>query len=224
MGTTTIYIAGDSTAASYPPEQAPMAGWGQMLGSLLSAEVVVSNLARCGRGSRSFIDEGHLERIAQDIGPCDYLFIQFGHNDQKKEGAYADPYEAYPANLKQYVSLAQGKGAVPVLFTPVERRHFDETGTLLETHGDYPEAVRKLAAELNVTLIDLWKSGRALYESLGPEDSKRLFVWLEPGEHPNYPDGARDNTHFNEEGALEIARRAAEEIGRSDLALAGKSL
>ncbi|MCZ8511083.1 rhamnogalacturonan acetylesterase [Paenibacillus filicis] len=220
MRQTKLFIAGDSTAASYPPEQAPMAGWGQLLCTLFDArQVLVCNEAKCGRSSRSFIAEGYFDRIRERIGAGDYLFIQFGHNDQKPGGGFTDPSGSYPETLARYAAMARDQGAVPVLLTPVERRHFDAEGRLLETHGDYPEAVRRLARELDVPLIDLCLSSRALYESLGPEASKGLFVWLEPGEHPNYPDGVHDNTHFNERGAREIARLAADGIAAADVPL-----
>ncbi|MCS7462601.1 rhamnogalacturonan acetylesterase [Paenibacillus doosanensis] len=208
-----IYIAGDSTAASYPADQAPMAGWGQMLGALLTAEAEVHNHASCGRSSKSFIAEGRLKPIAEGLRQGDYLFVQFGHNDEKPdEQRHTEPFTTYLDHLMQYIAAARKKGAVPVLFTSVARRHFDADGQLLATHGDYPEAMKKLAAEQDVLLIDMEAKTGELYRKLGPEDSKRLFTWLEPGEHPNYPDGARDNTHFNERGAMEVARIAAAEL------------
>lgn len=202
-----IYIAGDSTAASYPPEQSPMAGWGQMLGEFLTDEVMVCNEASCGRSSKSFMDEGRLKPIAENIRQGDYLFIQFGHNDEKPEAErHTDPFTTYLDHLLQYIAAARKKEATPVLFTSVARRHFNEAGELIPTHGDYPTAMKKLASEQKVLLIDMEAKTDALYRSLGPEDSKQLFVWLKPGEHPNYPKGVQDNTHFNEQGAREVAK------------------
>ncbi|WP_282936455.1 rhamnogalacturonan acetylesterase [Paenibacillus sp. RC67] len=204
---TRFYIAGDSTAANYPPEQSPMAGWGQMIGELLTNDVAVYNEASCGRSSKSFMDEGRLKPIADNIHQDDYLFIQFGHNDQKPdEERHTEPFTSYLDHLLQYIAAARRKGATPVLFTSVARRNFNEKGVLVPTHGDYPAAMKKLASEQRVLLIDMEAKTDELYRSLGSEASKQLFVWLEPGENPNYPDGVRDNTHFNEQGAREVAK------------------
>nr|WP_274655194.1 rhamnogalacturonan acetylesterase [Paenibacillus humicola] len=204
--------------ADYPPEQAPMAGWGQMLGRLITGGAAVRNEARCGRSSKSFIREGHFTRITASIGKGDYLFIQFGHNDEKPGGT--EPFTTFQAHLRQYVDAARQSEAEPVLFTPVERRRFDGSGKLAPTHGHYPAAVRELAAAMQVPLIDLTAATGELYRELGPEASKRLFVWLKPGEHANYPDGAEDNTHFNETGAVEVARLAVRHIAAAGLPLA----
>ncbi|WP_051620595.1 rhamnogalacturonan acetylesterase [Paenibacillus sp. UNC451MF] len=204
---TRIYIAGDSTAANYPPEQSPMAGWGQMIGELLTDDAEVCNEASCGRSSKSFMDEGRLKPIADNIQQGDYLFIQFGHNDQKPDAErHTEPFTTYLDHLLQYIAAARRKGATPVLFTSVARRNFNDEGVLVPTHGDYPAAMKKLASEQTVLLIDMEAKTDELYRSLGSEASKRLFVWLEPKEHPNYPDGVRDNTHFNEQGAREVAK------------------
>ncbi|MFS0636216.1 rhamnogalacturonan acetylesterase [Mesobacillus foraminis] len=197
-----IFIAGDSTAATYSEEAAPMAGWGQFLGSFFS-DVYVINKAMCGRSSNSFIEEGRLEEILHAILPGDFLFIQFGHNDQKDFGT--KPFTTYPFYLEQYINGAREKGAFPVLLTSVQRRSFDEGGRIVNTLGDYPASMTDLAGKLDVPLIDLWSETKVLYESFGPESSKQLFVWLNPGEHPNYPDGVQDNTHFSQFGAKKVA-------------------
>ncbi|MFE5323359.1 rhamnogalacturonan acetylesterase [Paenibacillus sp. NPDC056579] len=203
---TRIYISGDSTAANYPAEQSPMAGWGQMLPELLQGEIAVFNEASCGRSSKSFLDEGRLNPIAESIQQGDYLFVQFGHNDQKQDAArHTDADTTYLDHLMQYIALARKSGATPVLFTSVARRHFNADGELVPTHGAYPEAMKRLAREQQVLLVDLEAKTEALYRALGPESSKKLFVWLEAGQHPNYPKGVQDNTHFNEYGAREVA-------------------
>lgn len=212
-GTIRIYIAGDSTAASYPSDQSPMAGWGQMLGHFLSDEIEVINEASCGRSSKSFLDEGRLKPIADSIREGDYLFVQFGHNDQKPDAArYTDAETTYLDHLMQYIALARKRGAIPVLFTSVARRNFNAEGELVPTHGDYPDAMRRLASEQHVLLVDLEVKTEALYLAMGPERSKQLFVWLGVGEHSNYPAGVQDNTHFNEHGAREVARLAVSEL------------
>lgn len=215
-----VFVAGDSTAASYPEEQAPMAGWAQMLQAHFGPEVAVRNNARCGRSSKSFIEEGHFGRIEENIREGDYLFIQFGHNDEKPGDRGTEPYTTFQEHLERYVELARRKKAHPVLMTPVQRRKFDESGHLLQTHGDYPDAVRQLAARLSVPLIDMTERTEELYRSYGSEASKELFVWLKPGEHPNYPDGAQDDTHFHEKGAEQVCLLVLEEIRKLKLPLA----
>lgn len=211
-----IYIAGDSTAASYPADQSPMAGWGQMLPEFLNGEIVVFNEASCGRSSKSFLDEGRLNPIADSIQEGDYLFVQFGHNDQKQDAArHTDADTTYLDYLMQYIALARKCGATPVLFTSVARRNFNADGELIPTHGAYPEAMKRLAREQHVLLIDLESKTEALYLSMGPERSKQLFVWLGVGEHSNYPAGVQDNTHFNEHGAREVARLTVTELAEA---------
>lgn len=213
----TLYLTGDSTVSNYTEARAPRAGWGQMLPKLLAPSIQVVNAAASGRSTKSFINEGRLTKVDERIGTGDYLFIQFGHNDEKSDEArHTEPYTTFKENLKQYINTARSHQAHPVLVTPVQRRSFNEAGEFMDTHGEYPSAMKQLAAELNVPLIDLASKSRALLESLGPEPSKKLFLWLMPGEHPNYPDGEQDDTHFSEYGALEMAkliREGCRELG-----------
>ncbi|CAG7649267.1 Rhamnogalacturonan acetylesterase RhgT [Paenibacillus solanacearum] len=219
----TVFIAGDSTAANYAENRSPMAGWGQMLGSLFEPSVLVRNEARSGRSSKSFIEEGHIRRIEEAIGAGDYLLIQFGHNDQKSDAErHTEPDSTYPDFLRRYVDLARSKGAHPVLLTSVDRRKFSAAGELVGTHGQYPDAVRALAAEQRVPLLDVQAVTQEAYRRMGPEASKAWFVWLAPGEHPNYPDGVQDDTHFNETGALEVARLIAALMKEAGILLAHK--
>jgi lysophospholipase L1-like esterase len=195
-----------------------MAGWGQVLQDQFTDGVRVHNEARGGRSSNSFVEEGMLAAILERIQPGDYLFIQFGHNDQKSYGT--QPFTSYQSYLAQYIAGAREKGAQPVLITSVNRRKFDRNGKLAATLGDYPLAMRQLAKKLEVPLIDLWAKTKLLYEACGPEESKRLFVWLEKGEHPNYPAGIQDDTHFSEYGAREVSRLVIEGIRELKLPLA----
>lgn len=213
-----LFLAGDSTVASCPKHEAPMAGWGQVFQSFFSDDVNVHNKAMGGRSSNSFIEEGRLTEILKKIRQNDYLFIQFGHNDQKSYGT--QPFSTYPFYLTQYITGAREAGAIPVLITPVHRRKFGENGKLQNTLGDYPAAMAELAERLKVPLIDLWSKTKVLYESLGPEESKALFVWFEADEHPNYPDGIKDDTHFCEAGAMEVGKLVIEGIKELELPLA----
>ncbi|MDR6884365.1 pectinesterase family protein [Bacillus sp. 3255] len=216
-----LYLAGDSTMSNYKSSFYPRMGWGQVLDRWFGSGAVVCNAAASGRSSKSYITEGRLNVIWSKIRPGDYLFIQFGHNDQKEdEKRYTEPYTTYLDHLRRYVEGARSRGALPVLITPVQRRSFDEQGSLADTHGEYPSAVRRLAAELEVPLIDLAEKSKRLFESLGAERTKALLLWLQPGEHPNYPDGVTDDTHFSEAGATEIARLVVEGIKELGLPLA----
>jgi lysophospholipase L1-like esterase len=211
-----LFIAGDSTAADQ--ESFPYAGWGQMLGMYLKHDVVVANHATSGRSSRSFIDEGRLAAIQAEIQKDDFLFIQFGHNDEKNDPERnTEPYTTYKQYLTQYIEAARSVGAHPVLLTSVQRRYFNEDGTLQDTHGDYLPAMRELAAEQGVPLIDMAEKTKALYESLGPERSKALFVIGERGEFVSHPDGVVDNTHFQDYGAVKVAGLVAEGIRELNL-------
>ncbi len=216
-----IFIVGDSTACNYPQSQAPRAGWGQILQEFFADEVEVVNAAASGRSSKSFIAEQRLEKVLSSIEPGDYLFIQFGHNDQKPEvERHTDPFTTYQEYLSNYINGAREKGAIPILLTPVNRRNFDANGKLKLTHGDYPAAMIQLGKKLNVPVIDIGAKSQVLFEQWGPEGTKRLFLWLKPGEHPNYPEGVEDNTHFCETGAVEIAKLVVEGIRELDLPLA----
>lgn len=214
-----LFLAGDSTVSNYDASSAPRAGWGQKIGELLNPGILVRNEAVSGRSSKSFVEEGRLQRILEYIRSGDYLFVQFGHNDQKPDERYTDPYGTYQAYLRRYIDSARLKNAHPVLITPVQRRSFDSEGRLRNTHGDYPDAVRQLADELHVPLIDLTETSGRLLQSMGAESAKKLFLWLKPGEHPNYPDGVEDNTHFCEYGAGEIAGLVAEGMREAGLPL-----
>lgn len=214
-----IYLAGDSTVCDQ--ENLPYAGWGQMLACFFKKGVSISNHAYSGRSSKSFIEEGRLSKILENIKEGDYLFIQFGHNDQKEDKRYTEASSTYKIMLKVYLDEARKRGAVPVLVTPVARRHFDENGKISESglHFGYPKAMIELAETENVFFIDLLKMSAELYEKLRIEESKKLFVYAQPGEYSQFPEGIQDNTHFNMYGAYEIARLVVEGIKRSNLKL-----
>ena len=210
-----LFVAGDSTAASYYSGMFPMMGWGQVIDYFLSGVCVV-NLAQCGRSSKSFIDEGWFRLIEERISQGDYLLIQFGHNDEKSEdpARYTTPEETFPQYLRRYIDLAKSHGATPVLITPVARRRF-ENGHTVNTHGAYPEAVRALAQQENVVCIDLSALSQQLMDEMGEEDSKTLFTKTKPGEFPGYPEGHDDDTHFCQQGAIAIAYLVAKEMKKA---------
>lgn len=217
----TIYLAGDSTVAAAPRSRAPRAGWGEMLDDWFDDNVMVKNMAASGRSAKSFVEEGRLARLLHEMKKGDYLFIQFGHNDEKVNdpARHTEPFTTYQAYLKQYIDGARAKGATPVLITPVERRRFSADGRALDSHGPYPAAMKALAKQEHVPFIDLTAKSKQRFEQLGPERTKRWFLWLAPGEHPNYPNGISDNTHFHQRGAKEIARLVVEGIVELNLPL-----
>lgn len=205
-----IYIAGDSTVTNQPAEVYPYAGWGQMLPLYIKADLVVRNYALSGRSSRSFMTEGVLDQILERMKPHDYLLIQFGHNDQKlDENRYTEPFTTYKEHLKVYIDGCRAKKGVPVLVTPVHRRYFDSEGRLTDTHGDYITAMRQLSDEEQVPLVDLAAMSLELFNKIGPEGTKSVFMWGAPGEFIHFPDGVSDDTHFQERGAIELARLVA---------------
>ena len=209
-----IYLIGDSTMAEYDSSRHPLTGWGEMLQPLFNENVTVHNYAVSGKSSKSFRDLGYWKTVIDSIKKGDYLFIQFGHNDEKEYDStrYTVPGGTFNENLKNYVTEAREKGAIPILLTPIRRRKFDEKGNLLDTHGKYPDAVRTVAKEMNVPLIDLQKMTKPLIEKYGVEGSKKLFMWIKPGEYPGYPEGDKDNTHLTELGAKEISKLVAVRI------------
>ena len=209
----TVFLAGDSTMANKPLDL-PERGWGMALGALMKAEVKVDNHAVNGRSTKSFIDEGRWEKITQALQPGDFVIIQFGHNDEKKEDPkrYTDPATSFRDNLRRFIRETRARGASPILATPVARRKFDAQGKLQPTHGDYPAAVRAVAQEEKVPLLEMETATSAWLQAEGPETSKKFFMWIEPGTHPKIPDGRKDDTHFVEAGANQVAQLAAKEI------------
>jgi len=204
-----MWIIGDSTVDDNTP---PFRGWGWAMPEFVREGVTVRNLALSGRSSRSFRAEGLFAPAEKEMAAGDLLLIQFGHNDEKDDERHTDPDSTFPEELWKYCQFALDRGAQPVLITPVSRRFFVGGGSMLYTHGEYPQAVRKLAAEKGVPLCDLKKDSRALYLSLGEEKTAELFVVLAPGEHPDYPEGHVDKTHFNAYGAKEICRLVVREM------------
>ncbi|HEX3086046.1 MAG TPA: GDSL-type esterase/lipase family protein, partial [Pyrinomonadaceae bacterium] len=220
---TVIYLAGDSTLAQKTADKRPETGWGEYLQIQFDeTKIRIENHAQNGRSTKSFIDEGRWQAIVQKLRKGDYVFIEFGHNDEKKEDPkrYAEARTDYRDNLIKFVNEVRERSALPVLLTPVVRRRFNDQGEFFDTHGEYPEVVREVAAKYKVPLIDMQRKSEALVKKLGVEDSKKLFLILRKGENPNYPDGLEDNTHFSPFGAEQMARAAAEGIRESSIELA----
>ena len=209
-----IFVVGDSTSSAYQQSERPRAGWGQALPLLLGPQATVFDYAWSGASSKSFADAGLLDRVLGLIQPGDYLLISFGHNDEK----VADPARGtlpdstFKEYLGRYINGSKARGGKPVLVTPVERRRFDSFGSAQDSHGAYPQAVRELAAATGTPLVDLTASSKQLWQDLGPEGTKSRFLFLAPGQYPQYPQGSEDNTHFQALGAVEVARLVAREL------------
>lgn len=211
----TIFLIGDSTMANKPliPEN-PERGWGQMFGVYFKAGVRVENHALNGRSSKSFRDEGHWAAVQSRLKPGDWVIIQFGHNDEKNLDAtrYTTPEGTFKANLARYVAETRALGAMPVLATPVARRKFDDQGRPVNTHGDYVKAVREVARDQSVPLLDMNRRSTELLQRMGPEPSKKLYIYVTAAEYPGLPKGRQDDTHFCAYGASRMCDLAVAEI------------
>ncbi len=217
---TKVYLIGDSTISVKEVKAYPETGWGMPFANFFDSTVVVDNRAKNGRSTKSFMAEGLWKPVVENLNDGDYVFIQFGHNDEVKTKATYTTEEEFERNLTQYINESKSKKAIPVLITPVARRKFDSAGHVQGTHDVYSNIVREVAKKNNVPLIDLDKKSQALLQVLGPEASRYLYNYVEPGEHPNYPDGKKDDTHFSELGARKMAQIVLAEIKALNLPLA----
>jgi lysophospholipase L1-like esterase len=217
----TVYLAGDSTMAQKVDNRRPETGWGEKLQLHFDEDKVkIDNRAQNGRSTRTFISEGRWQAIIDNLKKGDYVFIEFGHNDESKEKTdrYTPPGD-FKKNLEKFVAEVQAKKATPVLLTPVMRRKFNKEGNFVDTHGEYPDLTRKVAKDLKVPLIDLHRASEKVLKDLGVENSRLLFLHLNPNENANYPNGIEDNTHFSPNGAEEMTRLAIEAIKNQKIGL-----
>ena len=205
MSETTIFWAGDSTVQYNSILTYPQAGMGQALHLYLKPEVKVCNHAVNGRSTKSFIDQGRLEKIKEQIGAGDFLFIQFAHNDEKESdpARYTTPFGSYADNLEVFIDAALERKAHPILITPIERRCYESDGKLGPgMHAEYVKAMKHVAAKRGVPCIDLYTKSREILNELGPDEAKRLHVVVPAGVYPHFPDGKDDETHLCYEGAV----------------------
>jgi lysophospholipase L1-like esterase len=218
-----IYLIGDSTMAERTESVAvnPERGWGQALHYYFKDEVHIHNHAVNGRSTRSFIDEGRWQKVLAELKPGDFVFIQFGHNDQKINDPkrYTNPTTAYYNNLLRFVKETREKKATPVLLTSIVRRRFNEQGTLIDTHGLYPLIVRQLAQNQDVLFIDHLSMTEKFVAELGEEKSKEWYVWVPPGQYAKFKEGKKDDTHLMEKGAADFAKMVAKELVSMDTVL-----
>ena len=213
---TTIFWAGDSTVQYNDILTFPQTGIGQVMNLFLKPEVRVENHAKNGRSTKSFIDESRLTPIYDRITAGDFLFIQFGHNDEKNDPLrYTDPQTTFKENLRTFIDIARNAGAYPLLITPLYRRLFAEEGKLVDnTHLTYPQAMLEVGRECDVPVIDLCTMSRRKIEKAGDMVSRKWFMHLAPGEFPNFPDGKTDNTHLQYAGAVAFAELIAAGIAQ----------
>lgn len=237
----TIFMIGDSTMANKKMDGGnPERGWGMVLPGFFSEDIQIENHAANGRSSKSFISEGRWEKVISRVKKGDYVFIQFGHNDEKSDSTrHTDPGTTFDDNLRRYVNETRAKGGIPVLFNSIVRRNFVQPkdasiakdirrtpgekeqkerpteGTVLyDTHGAYLDSPRNVAKELGVVFIDMNKITHDLVEGLGPVESKKLFMFVGPDRVPAFPKGREDNTHLNVYGARMIAGLAVDAIAK----------
>ncbi|WP_179158751.1 SGNH/GDSL hydrolase family protein [Bacillus sp. EB106-08-02-XG196] len=217
----TVYIAGDSTVQTYDEYWRPEAGWGQMIPRFFSSDVLFKNHAIGGRSTKTFINEGRLDNILREIKPNDFFLIQFGHNDATisvpERYASVPDYKNY---LKTYINGARQRGAIPILVTPVGRRDFNPTtGKFNVSFPEYVQGMKEVAAEMDVEVVDLSSRSVAYYDTIGPEGSLSVFLHTDPGVYGAFPNGSQDNTHFQEYGAIQLARLVSDEIKNLNIPL-----
>ena len=215
----TLYLLGDSTMQTYDPYWMPQAGWGQFFDRFVSDRVLVDNRSIGGRSSRSFINQGRLDEVLRLVRPGDYVYVQFGHNDATYTvpDRYTPP-EDFREYLRTYIEGARQRGGEAIVVTPVSRRDVDaDTGRFRVSFPEYVEAAISIAAELDAPLVDLSASSRAFLDELGAEGAKDVFLHADAGVYPNRPNGVADDTHFQEYGAIQMARLVA--LGTAELGL-----
>lgn len=235
---TTVFMIGDSTMANKKLDgNNPERGWGQMLPGFFTEDIRVDNHAVNGRSSKSFIDEGRWDRVIAQVQKGDYVFIQFGHNDEKPDEArHTDPGTTFDANLRRFVRETREKGGIPVLFSSIVRRnfrvdstavlkddhpdeatghHYEEGDELIDTHGAYLDSPRRVAQEEGVAFIDMNRLTHELVQGMGPEESKKLYMWIPANLVPACPKGKEDNTHLNIYGARVVAGLAADAVAEA---------
>jgi len=218
-----IYLAGGSTIADKTPNRFPETGWGEVIGHYFTSEVKIINCAANGSSTKTFINQKRWEKLINRLAKGDYVFIGFGHNDEKLDRPLVgSTLQEYEVNLIKFVREVKHKKAIPVLMTPLMRRSAKK-GVFYNSHGSYPAVVRRVAVSENVALIDMLEKSRNLLQNTGVSESKKFFLHAQPGELVNYPNGIKDNTHLSNVGAFEMAKLVVEGIRELKLPLAAYS-
>ena len=214
----TVFLCGNSTVVDQDNE--PWGSWGQMIPRFFTDKVCIANYAESGESANTFLAARRFEKALTQMKKGDYVFVEFGHNDQKQKGKGKGPWSSFYDSLKEYIVKAREKGATIVFVTPTQRRSFGGDGKIKDTHGEYPAAMRKLAEEEGVPVIELNEMTRTLYETLGVEKSRRAFVQYPANTFPGQTQALEDNTHFNPYGAYQIAKCVLQGIKEHKLGLA----
>lgn len=203
---TTIFLCGNSTVVDQ--ENDPWASWGQMITRWFDDQVAISNHAESGLTARTFLGSNRLDKILSMLRKGDYVVCEFGHNDEKEHRPGDGPWYHYVYNLKIFIDRVREAGGHIVFCTPTQRRAFDDEthACILNTHGDFPAAMRMVAERENVPVIDLNGMTKAFFETLGFEGSKRALVHYPANTFPGQDKALADNTHFNPYGAWEVAK------------------
>ncbi len=214
----TVFLAGNSTVVDQAYE--PWAAWGQMFPVFFKpGKVVIANHAESGETLKSFRNAGRLDNVLSLMKPGDYLFMEFAHNDQKPGGNHVEPFTTYQEIIREYIEAVKEKGGIPVLVTSMHRRRFDENGKIINTLEEYPEAMRQLAEEDGIALIDLNAMSKVLYEAWGVDYSKKAFVHFPAGTFEEQTQDFADNTHFSTYGAYQLASCVVEGVKATNLKL-----
>ncbi|MBB2144512.1 GDSL family lipase [Pedobacter sp. LMG 31464] len=222
-----IFLIGDSTVADYTLDSGylekkfPLNGWGQVFQSFFrkdslvkvkniihSDSVLIIDKAKGGRSTRTFFEEGRWAEVYKTLKKDDIVMMQFGHNDAAvdKPERYVN-ITGYKEYLRLYVNQTREKGAIPIIITPVNRNYPWKDGKLSNVHGEYPNAAKEVAKELNVKLIDLTQLSIDAFTVKGQAYvTSKYFMNFDKGLYPGYPDGQKDNTHFQKEGAIAVAQ------------------
>lgn len=204
----TLFLCGNSTVVDQDFE--PWASWGQMIPSFFDDGICFANYAESGESANTFIAAGRLKKILHEMKAGDYVFVEFGHNDQKQKGPGKGAYYSFATSLKTFIDEVRLRKGNIVFCTPTQRRNFDENAKIVETHENYPEAMQWVAARENVPVIDLHQMTRVLFETMGVEGSKRALVHYPAGTYPGQTSALADNTHFNTYGAYQVAKCVVE--------------
>lgn len=212
-----IFMIGDSTMQYNNFQTYPQTGWGQVLGLFAHEDVQIFDYAKNGRSTKSFIDEGRFDKVLSKLEKGDFIICQFGHNDEKIQdpNRYTTPFDTYISNLNYFYEEVTKKGCYFVLATSITRRIFVD-GKVVNTHGDYPKAMKEFAEKNNIVCIDLNQITINLYNKLGEEETKRFHMMFDKGIYKNYPDGKNDTSHLTYDGAYMISSLFVDEIHKTN--------
>lgn len=213
-----VFLLGDSTCAAKVPSARPETGWGECFQKYLKDGWITDNRAINGLSTKDMIARGLFQAVADDASAGDIALIQFGHNDSKiaDPTRYSAPWREYIANLVYMAEKLKAEGVSAVFLTSIARRRFKE-GLIVDTHGDYPAAMKAAANQAGCPCVDLTILTMIGLQEAGEEGSKRYFMNFGPGLYPNYPDGKVDDTHLRPEGAEWIAALAYRELKRLEI-------